>query len=84
MKKFFRHVCVCNASGIAAFILVCIFLFAAWQLISSGSLLVQILVAMCVLYFVCTAIVGFVIALGDWIRGIIAKKKSAPTEVSAE
>ena len=84
MKKFFRHVCVCNAGGIAAFILVCIFLFVAWQLISSGSLLVQILVAMCVLYFVCTAIVGFVIALVDWICRIIAKKKSAPTDVSAE
>ena len=86
MKKFFRDSCVVNASGISAFILISIYLFIVWQLISSGSAIAQILAVAWVLWFVCSALIGFVIVLVDLIRRIVAKVKneSAPTEVSAD
>ena len=86
MKKFFRDSCIYNAGGIAAFAMVSIYLFIVWRLISSGSLIAQILAVAWVLYFVCSAIAGAVILLVDVIRRILAKvkNKSAPTEVSAD
>ena len=85
MKKFFRTTCIYNAGGLAAFAMVGIYLFIVWQLISSGSLIAQLLAVLWVIYFVCSAIAGVVILMIDIVRRIIAKKnESAPTEVSAE
>ena len=86
MKKFFRSSCIHNADGLAAFILVGLYLFIVWQLIMSGSLLAQILAVLVVLYFVITALIGAGIIMSGLARAMIAKKQkeSAPTEVSAE
>ena len=84
MKKFFRDTAVYNAGGIAAFAMISIYLFIVWQLICSGSLIAQIAAVLWVIYFVCSAIAGVVIVVIDVIRRIVVKKKSAPTEVSAD
>ena len=85
MKKFFRDCCVDNAGCISAFIMVSLYLLIAWKLISFGSLLLQLLVVLWMLWFVGSAIAGAVITIVDVIRKLLAKKKnSAPTEVSAD
>lgn len=84
MKKFFRTICIYNAGGISAFAMVGIYLFIVWQLISSGSLIAQLLAVLWVIYFVCSSIAGAVMIMIQVVRHLTAKKKSAPTEVSAE
>ena len=75
MKKFFRDTCIYNAGGLAAFLMVGIYLFIVWKLIMSGFLIAQILAVVWVVYFICSAIAGFVILIVEVIRRILAKKK---------
>ena len=86
MKKFFCRNCIYNAGGLSAFVVVSLYLLIAWRLISSDFLVLQISGVLWVVYFVCSALIGGVIILIDFIRTLIAKRKndSAPTEVSAE
>lgn len=85
MKKFFRFVCLGNACGIAAFSMVCIYLFFIWRLIRSGLLLAQSIATLCMLFYLCSSIAGLILAVLDVIRRIAANKnQSAPTEASAD
>ena len=85
MKKFFRSACFVSASLIGDFVVVSLFLALICGLILSGSLGLQLLSVLLSLCAFLSGVLGAVIILIDFVRRLLdRKKKSAPTEVSAE
>lgn len=80
MKKFFRNDCLVNASGIAAFVLISLYLLLVWMVMRSGFFLLQLLAVLSLLYFLFSGFVGFVIAIVALIRKLVEVGKRKVTE----